>query len=817
MVGIGSYPWVLSSTGSGEVVLDLGSMMAAEDYECVSDFMADAAVEDVTVVDFSEYDLHEVEQRLIDDQPKRARLLGGITRGISLNTRLRRLSLCDVTVKAPLVRMLLQDMRMNSTLTELDLSGNQSVDECAGELGEMLANNGHLKKLCVGYHQTVNLPGTLGRMCMNLETNDALEELVIKGYEGSYHPSNADVVALRKALERNRGLKNLILQQFCCSNASQHVLDVIFMGLKANDTMERLVVDGNWMGYEGGIELADVLACNTSLKKLSIGGCHVRQYGINILPNIPIALFRSLQTNNTLEELLMHGNRLVDGAAEALGRALACNTGLKVLDLSTCGINDAGFRFIASGLEKNSVLEKLEMRDNHDLANTSALVLGRALGSNSSLKTLALSNCDIGAVGAEAVFEGLQNHCCALTKLSISYNNIGDAGAEALGHALAYNTSLRAITMEKCGIESAGMMAIANGLKKNSTLEELYIGNNPWGLVYSSSSASSAEALGDALLRNAGLKILGLHSTFRDPRLPAAVFRGLKYNSALVELKMMHNDLIDTTGSGSRECASEALGEMLACNTHLKVLDLEGCANETVSFRAIFHGLMMNTSLEMLDIRGDMVGIGQEGAWALGEALVKNTSLKKLYVKILHEDLYSEAREAMGDTGQGPKGTRHFLKCFKTNTTLEKLSVDWMDFAWSRHLPLFREAMTFITGLTTLEVRGMLGYHEIAEWTQALGDAMGSNDALIDFEIMSDCQDSYEIWQAIRVAAHLARLRSKFAAFAMGMHPRLGVCGTEAADEDEIRRFPLQGNDDAFNLVGQAYCDKYVRPWSGWS
>ena len=619
MAGIGSYPWVLSSTGSGEVVLDLGSMMAAEDYECVSDFMADAAVEDVTVVDFSEYDLREVEQRLIDDQPKRARLLGGITRGISLNTRLRKLSLCDVTVKAPLVRTLLEDMRMNSTLTELDLSGNQILDECAGELGEMLANNGHLKKLCVGYHQTVNLPGTLGRMCMNLETNDALEELVIKGYDGSYHPSDADVAALRKALERNRGLKSLILQQFCCSNASQHVLDVIFMGLKANNTMERLVVDGNWMGHEGGTKLADVLACNTSLKKLSIGGCHVGQYW-----NIPTALSRSLQTNNTLEELLMHGNRLVGGAAEALGRALACNTGLKVLDLSSCGINDAGCRFIASGLEKNSVLEQLEMRDNHGLVNTSALALGRALGSNSRLKTLALSNCDIGAVGAEAVFEGLQNHCCALTKLSISYNNIGDAGAEALGHALAYNTSLRAITMEKCGIDGAGMMAIANGLKKNSTLEQLHMGNNPWGSVYSSSSASSAEALGDALLRNAGLKILGLHSTFRDARLLPAVFRGLKYNSALVELRMMHNIFIDTTGSGSCECASEALGEMLACNTHLRVLDLEGCTIEPVSFRAIFHGLMMNTSLEMLDIRGDMVGIGQEGAWALGEALVKN-------------------------------------------------------------------------------------------------------------------------------------------------------------------------------------------------
>ena len=199
---------------------------------------------------------------------------------------------------------------------------------------------------------------------------------------------------------------------------------------------------------------------------------------------------------------------------------------------------------------------------------------------------------------------------------------------------------------------------------------------------------------------------------------------------------------------------------------------------------------------------------------------MKNTSLKKLYVKILHADLFSEAWEAVEDTGQGPEGTRHFLECFKTNTTLEKLSVDWMDFAWSRHLPLFRDAMTFITGLTTLEVRGRLGYHEIAEiaeWTQALGNAMGSNDSLIDFEIVSDDQDSYEIWQAIRVAAHLARLKSNFAAFAMGMHPRLGVCGTEAADEDEIQRFPLQGNDDAFNLVGQAYCDKYVRPWSGWS
>jgi hypothetical protein len=97
----------------------------------------------------------------------------------------------------------------------------------------------------------------------------------------------------------------------------------------------------------------------------------------------------------------------------------------------------------------------------------------------------------IGPAGAVALADALRTNT-SLTELYLCYNRIGDIGARALAIALRTNTSLTALYLGANQIGAAGTTALAEALKVNTRLTTLNLGVNQIG-------DAGAVALADAL------------------------------------------------------------------------------------------------------------------------------------------------------------------------------------------------------------------------------------------------------------------------------------------------------------------------------
>ncbi|MBW8308182.1 MAG: hypothetical protein K0M45_00830, partial [Candidatus Paracaedibacteraceae bacterium] len=113
------------------------------------------------------------------------------------------------------------------------------------------------------------------------------------------------------------------------------------------------------------------------------------------------------------------------------------------MDLNGNQLGDEGAQAVASALQHNTALKKLNLRFNQ-----------------------------IHEAGAQALATALQ-HNNILTKLNLSWNQISEAGAQALATALKENTTLTLLNLWANQMGEAGAQALATALKENTTLTSL--------------------------------------------------------------------------------------------------------------------------------------------------------------------------------------------------------------------------------------------------------------------------------------------------------------------------------------------------------
>ncbi|KAH8051204.1 hypothetical protein JL722_10903 [Aureococcus anophagefferens] len=227
-----------------------------------------------------------------------------------------------------------------------------------------------------------------------------------------------------------------------------------------------------------------------------------------------------------LRRLNVRGNRLSDaGIAAILGAVCGGGSHLRALDLSQNVLDGAAIDSLARFLETEAcALEELpgwrgRERSERDERSATSCAVARA---NATLKTLALSgnflggaaeklaNCAPEDRGAYAVAKALRTNA-TLTKLDLSWNQlgaqsgsliggalmknrslawfslafncIGDAGAMALGRALDANGTIQHLDVSSNGIRNRGAQVIAEGLRDNLRLTRLDMSGNPVGAL----------------------------------------------------------------------------------------------------------------------------------------------------------------------------------------------------------------------------------------------------------------------------------------------------------------------------------------------
>ena len=128
----------------------------------------------------------------------------------------------------------------------------------------------------------------------------------------------------------------------------------------------------------------------------------------------------SLFNNKTLEQLwLWHVTGITDEDITHLSTMLSSNTTLKELQLSNCNITDNGVRYICEGLTKNQTLTKLHIGGNPQITSVSTSTIADLIQTTTSLTTLRLHNTSLNNDDIKTICTSL-NKNTTIRKLCLS-------------------------------------------------------------------------------------------------------------------------------------------------------------------------------------------------------------------------------------------------------------------------------------------------------------------------------------------------------------------------------------------------------------
>ena len=163
-----------------------------------------------------------------------------------------------------------------------------------------------------------------------------------------------------------------------------------------------------------------------------------------------IMLYRIATDDPTFTKLNVHGEVLGTTGTAALARALGTNTHLTDIDIGHCYLGIEGMKALCPAIKNTTTLRSLKVMDNV-IYDKGAIALAEALQFNTSLKVLDISANDISKRGGGALCEAFRKKFIRLNHLNLDDNFI----------------------------EQECIIALAEILKKNSTLIELNL-NNTW-------------------------------------------------------------------------------------------------------------------------------------------------------------------------------------------------------------------------------------------------------------------------------------------------------------------------------------------------
>ena len=621
-------------------------------------------------------------------------------------------------------------LQTNTALQILDLSYNKLSDDGVVTFCKYLKQNDTLHQLKVSYNNNnfyLNSKGTrehfnqLGNVgavlisaffCNNANTN--IHELDISSCKITYDGT----VAICEYLKNNDSLQKLDISYSEISNSG--IINIV-EALETDTTLQILDISHNDISDDGALAIGKYLKSINTLRQLNMSHNEVSDIGI-------IGIGKALETNTTLQLLVVSYNKISDHGVVAIGECLKHNNALQQLKMSDNQISNNGIINIGNALQTNTTLQMLDVshdrhtifddailrryyttnagvtnedniqnstmqkldRSSNSISNEGIDALSKCLKNNNALNKLLISwkDCDFtfdgtrdfcdmthrrfGIIGT-ILLSALLFHNDIIKKLDVSYNNIFDAGAVAIGEYLRVNKTCKELNMSNNDITIYGMIAIAEGIKMNTTLSLLNVSHNNM-----SRSTDAMATLSDHLKHNNTLQVLGIswndtHTTYIytvginngcyiDSKWPKSKWANgtvqyerndsvkeyvvysnqtthkLPFNDteAILLIAIAHGNadvkIIEIVNCEISANAAIVISDFLKRNETFKNLKL---SQSTVSIEAIEHIMKAiqtntNTSLEMLDISSN--NLCDDGVIVISKYLKHNRTIKELNI-----------------------------------------------------------------------------------------------------------------------------------------------------------------------------------------
>eukprot|EP00347_Sterkiella_histriomuscorum_P009690 403340252 len=184
---------------------------------------------------------------------------------------------------------------------------------------------------------------------------------------------NHDKISLKELIVSKNELGNTAVENFmyeCCYSSQILKLDIsdcsinseisqnLFLSLKNSRYLQQLNLGSNLLNQTYEYLIRDCLITNSTLRILNLSHCQMGD-------QTAIGLFKGLQRNNTLTNLILRANNLTDIIKDYLYDLLTCKVSLlKFLDLSQNQLTDFTGMRIAKALESNVIMLSLNLEGN---------------------------------------------------------------------------------------------------------------------------------------------------------------------------------------------------------------------------------------------------------------------------------------------------------------------------------------------------------------------------------------------------------------------------------------------------------------------
>ncbi len=265
-----------------------------------------------------------------------------------------------------------------------------------------------------------------------------------------------------------------LVELFLCDSPSfRRGAERFFAGLERNTSLLNLALDRCAMGAACTRAGVRAVSRQGRLKRLSLANNELLDDGAAI-----VATMLARKTCSLLY-LNLESNGILGPGGISLAEAIGRNTSLTTLKLSEnpCGV-PAAAKALAAGLVANKSLRHLELRW-WSLSGGSLAALGRAVGAHPALEVLDLSFNDVGDAGARAMAAALEQigGCAALRILKMSDCSVAAGGARAFAKALRANTALRVLDLGgNDELTLAAFHALRQAFRDNGKLRQLQLG-----------------------------------------------------------------------------------------------------------------------------------------------------------------------------------------------------------------------------------------------------------------------------------------------------------------------------------------------------
>ncbi|XP_059507153.1 leucine-rich repeat-containing protein 34 isoform X1 [Stegostoma tigrinum] len=237
-----------------------------------------------------------------------------------------------------------------------------------------------------------------------------------------------------------------------CNEIGSHGAKWLAKGLQFNRSLKNLRMNGNKIGNKGGMHFATMLQLNRTLESLDLGDCDLEIQSL-------IALATVLHHNKSLRAIDVRGpiiHTIQEEETVHMAHMLQVNHTLQELHLVKMGMTNFGIQQLCDKLVHNKSLRLLDLHCNQ-----------------------------ISSDGAKSLAE-LLKHNTPLKILDLAANRIEDDGLVCISDALRYlNDQLVALSVARNNISGIGLMALANALKSNNTLTNVYV----WGNSFDESAS----------------------------------------------------------------------------------------------------------------------------------------------------------------------------------------------------------------------------------------------------------------------------------------------------------------------------------------